>query len=819
MFQPRLPRVLGPAALFAILASAGAGQSLSTPKLTSKAGAGPVSGRSLPVPAVGRRPPNVLVILCDQFNARMLGHEDNGYGGVATSLTPNLDQLAAEGVRFSNATCSAAVCQASRYSILTGRWPHHHGLRQNSIWEPRTETTFPELALAAGYYTGNIGKHHLIWPNQPRPYKDLHGFLEFIDQGDYQAFCIANGVLAYDAPTNFWAMPGVPAVGGFEETGYTFNTNEFHPSGYWAQEMIRFLEDRAGPDGDGKPFVCWYSMVGPHPPILPSGVAPDDWAHLYQPYTGLQLPPNYGKVATTQRLALLQTNFAPLTPDESREALSYYYGAISQIDYNIGRVLDTLEQLDLADDTLVVFTADHGEMASEMRCWTKGAGSYDALTRVPFLWRLPGVLPAGKTVSAPACNIDIFPTLVEVTGMPIDDPLRETIDGVSLLDLMVDDVPPAGWRQETFHELGTTLTPAGRQFMVRTPTMKYASDELDGSQEFYDLASDPFEITDRFGDPDPGIQAEIADLQQRFDAWWNNGIGHAPQYAPIGGQGTALPVPPADPTPADTAVGVARDVDPTWVPCTGAFTQDVYFGTNAGNLSLFATLPHMTAAFNPGSLGSLTTYFWRVDQVNKNGTATGPVWSFTTAAGGSGGPGLAAGPLPAHKATGVPAGAGLTWTVGAGTVTQDVRFGRAGALQLVESGYPASLHAWDPPALEAGATYEWRIDEVNAQGTTVGDRWTFEVDPAGLPGRALTLAPAHLQAGVTQAPVLRWSAGAGAAAHEVFFGTSFPLAYRGTVQATWWDPGPLALDQVYYWRIDEVNAAGRTTGWTARFTR
>jgi arylsulfatase A-like enzyme len=806
------PKLLSVALTALLIAPAVAAQSSTQTNSTpSRPGTGAV-------PRPESRRPNVLVILCDQFNARMLGHEDNGYGGLSQSLTPNLDTLAAGGVRFTNAACTSAVCQASRYSILTGRWPYNHGVRVNSIWEPRTETVFPELAKGAGYYTAQIGLQHLFWLNQAPGWGDEHGLDEVIDFIDYGAFLAANNAPPWSAPANTVLMPNLPAHGTFEVTGYTLSSNKFHPAGYWAHEVIRFLRDRAGPGGDGKPFLCRYSMLGPHTPVLPSGVPPDDWAHLYHPFGQLPLPPNLNKVPTTVRLTNSQANFASVTDDQWREALSYYYGLVSQLDWNIGRVLDELERLGLADDTLVVFTADHGEMASEMRCWTKGAGSYDALTRVPLIMRLPGVLPAGRAISEPVINIDLFPTLVEATGVPIDEPVRAAVDGVSLLELMLDPTTPAGWRQESFHAFGTSALFAKHHFMVRTPTAKYTLDELDGAEEFYDLAADPFEITDLFFDPDPGIQAQIADLQGRLNGFWNGEAGHAPHYSLIGAW-SAAPVPPTAPVPAHTATAVARDVDPSWLPCTGAAVQDVYFGTSAGSLSPVASLGHMESSFNPGTLAPATTYYWRVDQTNGNGTALGAVWSFTTQSRGNGGPGLARSPSPLHRAREVPLGQTLAWTAGPGVLWQDLRFGSEGQLQLVATGVPFTTTTWDPGPLQAGVTYEWRVDGQDASGVTVGDVWSFEVSRAGLAARAEPVSPGHLQAAVPDGSVLVWQSGAGAESHDVYFGTSFPLAFQGNQRARWFDPGPLVAGETYYWRIDELNQAGRTMGWTSRFTK
>jgi hypothetical protein len=224
----------------------------------------------------------------------------------------------------------------------------------------------------------------------------------------------------------------------------------------------------------------------------------------------------------------------------------------------------------------------------------------------------------------------------------------------------------------------------------------------------------------------------------------------------------------------------------------------------------------MEDSFNPGSLQRASTYYWRVDQVNSNGTTPGPVWSFTTEPGGSGGPGLATAPSPAQRAAKVLRGAALSWTAGTGVQLQELYFGPAGALGLVASGLSPATTTWNPSGLSAGVAYEWRVDGV-ATGVTEGDLWAFEVSPTGLAKRALPIAPTHLEGSTPAGTVLVWSAGAKALSHDVYFGTSFPLQFQGNQSALWWDPGPLTSGQAYYWRVDEVNGAGTTTGWTWRF--
>jgi len=245
----------------------------------------------------------------------------------------------------------------------------------------------------------------------------------------------------------------------------------------------------------------------------------------------------------------------------------------------------------------------------------------------------------------------------------------------------------------------------------------------------------------------------------------------------------------------------------------------VYFGTDPANLTHFASIEHMGSEFNPGTLDASTTYFWRVDQENANGTTSGQVWRFRTEDGGQGGPDLSHTPSPAHLSTGATLGTQLNWIVGAGTQSQDLWFGEMGAMQLMVQGMPDYFDAYFPENLRGGVTYEWRVDSTDdADGTTEGDVWRFTVSELGLPNRAELVHPAHFRADVPANTTLKWDPAAGATSYDVYFGTDFPLTFQGNQAGTTFDPGPLTTDETYYWRIDSVNPVGTTRGWTWRFT-
>lgn len=771
-------------------------------------------GKTVPQSASQDSPLNVLFIMTDQHSERMMGCTDNGYGGVTTSMTPVLDQLADEGVRFDNAICPTPQCSPTRYSLINGMWPHSHGLRWNDIWEPRGLTTLPTLARNAGYVTATIGKHHFNWLRQ-EPRTEDFGFDLILDFQDYLRFIVTNAMMSSYHPANTIVMPGLPsALQHF--TGFTQNSNEFHPAGYWADQTIAFLEERAT---DERPFLCYYSMYGPHTPLLPTGPAsPQDWAHMYHPYTDLDLPPNLATPPESLRLAVQQNIFSAVTQDEWREILSYYYGLITQIDYNIGRVLQRLDELELAENTLVIYVSDHGEMGSEFGTWQKGGGNYDAVLKVPMILRLPGVIPVGQVRNELVNSLDLVPTILEMTGIPATDSQLAALDGRSLLDVMVGQTP-IDWPTFSFSEFGMDLLPSVRTAQtVRSDQYKYSRDLFNGifHEELYDISADPFETTNLINSSDPLIQSNLTKLRGELTDWWNDGIGHSPEYL-VSGNYLAIPAASTTPFPALFASGVDRDVDLSWLPSSAAETQLVHFGKTPNLASPVAELGPMESTFNPGSLDANTRYYWRVDQVNANGVSIGPFWTFRTEAAGEGGPELPSQPHPPHKSVARALTAKLKWLPGRDTQVQRIYFGEAGQLRLVKR-VRGNVEQYIPTGLEAGVTYEWRIDSVNADGTTQGTPWRFSTNESGLSRYAHTPSPAHMaELQPNDGLQLSWQQDPGAVTSRVYFGASRPLELVAETSGNTFDVGSLDPGEVYYWRVDTVNPRGVREGFTWRF--
>jgi len=274
---------------------------------------------------------------------------------------------------------------------------------------------------------------------------------------------------------------------------------------------------------------------------------------------------------------------------------------------------------------------------------------------------------------------------------------------------------------------------------------------------------------------------------------------------------TTIVAPPAQatsPNPSDSATDMSVDTDLTWTAGSGSTSSDVYFGTTSpGTFQGNQT----ATSFDPGTMANDTTYYWRIDEINAGGTTTGVVWSFTTIVAP---PAQATNPSPADTATDVDIDADLSWTAGSGSTSSDVYFGTTspGTFQGNQTAT-----TFDSGTMANGATYYWRIDEVNAGGTTTGTVWSFTTIVA-VPGQASSPSPADSAVDVSVDADLSWTAGSGSTSSDVYFGTTSPGTFQGNQTAATFDPGTMANDTTYYWRIDEINAGGTTTGSVWTFT-
>ena len=359
--------------------------------------------------------PNILLICSDQHTPGVTGCYGNPH-----VHTPHLDTLAREGVTFDSAYCASPVCVASRLSMLTGRHPHRIGVWGLADTIPSTAPTWPVPLSISGWETIICGRMHLVYGDRN------HGFERRLC-GD--AYPTMRNHFAY------WTQdePEVTHAGRvIHESGIgtaRHDAEDAIAEGY----ALKFLHG-VNPAKQSRPFAMCTGFYRPHTPFL----APPDLAALYadldvEPDGVLEeLPPFYRSLS---RHFGLDTD--PPSPDDCRRAIRMYYAMVTGMDRRVGLICNALKQQRLWNNTIVIYTSDHGEMLGRHGLWFKGA-LYEESARVPLIIRFPGSTSAGAHIREPV-SLDLFPTLCEIAGVKPYD----FLDGVSLMPALKGEPLPA----------------------------------------------------------------------------------------------------------------------------------------------------------------------------------------------------------------------------------------------------------------------------------------------------------------------------------------------------------------------------------------
>ncbi|HVX14276.1 MAG TPA: sulfatase-like hydrolase/transferase [Pirellulales bacterium] len=346
-------------------------------------------------PAAEPARPNVLWICADDLAAYTLG----AYGDRAAH-TPNIDRLAAEGMRFDRAYCNSPVCTASRQSFLTGRYPRSLGVTQLKTALPASETTLAEMLTAAGYRTAAIGKMHFNSPLK-------HGFEHRLDMPEYQQALKKRGrrPIPNDGPVQPpWRPFKDPASIWLNSACLPVELADADMSGTWFAERAA---DYLGETSD-QPFFLMVSFYEPHSPYL----FPVDYRGRRDPR--LFAVPTVEPADDWQVPAI----FRDLSAGQKQGIAAAYYTSVEFVDKNIGLVLDALRGSGHDRDTLVVLTGDHGYLLGQHGRFEKHC-SYEPAVRAPLLIRLPGTIRAGSHTDALVEFVDIVPTLLELCGVAV----------------------------------------------------------------------------------------------------------------------------------------------------------------------------------------------------------------------------------------------------------------------------------------------------------------------------------------------------------------------------------------------------------------
>ena len=445
--------------------------------------------------------PNIVVFMVDQLTSFVL----NSYGGSVCS-TPNIDALAADGMVFENAYCPYPLCAPSRFGMMTGRLPSRIGAYDNGAELPASIPTFAHYLRLNGYYTCIAGKMHFVGPDQ------YHGFEERLTTE------------IYPADMSWTPTPDFRDFNKDEERGYTFGVSTIDTvkdAGPIARSMqidydedvihhaVRELYTRARSD-DQRPFLLTVSLTQPHDPYVTT-------TEFWDQYTNDQIDePRVPFIPVDDRDEHSQSLYyhygqdkCELTDQDYRNARRGYYGMITHIDALFGRVISALSDSGYKDNTVVIFSSDHGDMIGERGMWFKKT-LFDPAIQVPLIIHHPDY-PAGRD-STPVSLLDLFPTLCDVAGIA-ENEITTDIDGKSLLPALNGKSVAAPVFAE--HIDGGTSAP---RVCVRDDDMKHVLSRAYPAR-LYNLKSDPDELSNLAGQNHPDEQrlTELAEARWPLD--------------------------------------------------------------------------------------------------------------------------------------------------------------------------------------------------------------------------------------------------------------------------------------------------------------
>ncbi len=505
--------------------------------------------------------PNFLLFITDQHRADHLGC----YGNTVVR-TPAINSIAARGTRFSRFYVATPICMPNRSTLMTGRMPSLHGARHNGIPLSLSATTFVDVLAAGGWRTALIGKCHLqsMSPRKPTlgmpevdpalvlPPEELReADKTVLGHGRYDQelgtswtgnpaheldlpyygfrhvdLCVGHGdkVVGHYGRWLEARHPGADKLRGADNqlpgNGYvapqawrTAIPEELYPSAYIAERTCAWLGAHARDHAD-EPFFIQCSFPDPHHPFTPPGkywdmYRPDDIALPASFHSSHPLPPHLAAIHAgrdTGKQNRGGQRAIAITEREAREAIALTYGMITNIDDRIAQVLAKLDELGLAENTVVIFTADHGDFMGDHQLLLKGALHYQGLVRVPFIWADPAAPGSGAVRDDLSGTLDIARTVLSHAGLAPHNGIqgRDLADGP-------DDTPMVLEEHQRYGYMGF-----GHGFRARTLMDKRwrftVYDDAHGFGELYDLDADPLEQANLYEDSAYGaVRAELTE--------------------------------------------------------------------------------------------------------------------------------------------------------------------------------------------------------------------------------------------------------------------------------------------------------------------
>ena len=468
--------------------------------------------------------PNIVFILCDQLKATA----SHLYGSPFCT-TPQLERMAGAGTLFENTYTPHPLCVPARISLWTSQYPHTHGGRRNQTLMPPDATHAFKQWKAQGYQNALIGKNHCFKTDE-----DLALF-------DVWCEAVHHGPVKQPPRGMDWVVDPTPAAEAYattvknmtESPRFSYAITDYpdtcYSTGLLTAQALQFLAEPKQ-----EPFALWLSYPDPHEPYI----APKRYVDMIP--EDVPLPPRrdgeFSGPEVPERARVLHEilGMGDDREEDIRNQLRVYHANVKFIDDSVGRILDALDSHGLRDNTIVVFTADHGDFAGEHNMTCKGGLFYDCLTRVPLIISGPGI-PQGVRDQSMANLVDLVPTLHHLAGIEIprsmagkplptishEPPRTATFSEYgcgaplfTMADLAEFEVPSGraalcrslNWREAE-----------GRPKMVCTRQWKYVYDSMGGGDELFDLQRDPAELRNLVNDP--GHSTVVCELRTQLLAW------------------------------------------------------------------------------------------------------------------------------------------------------------------------------------------------------------------------------------------------------------------------------------------------------------
>ncbi len=476
---------------------------------------------------------NILLITVDQMRFDHLGIK-----GVKGIKTPNLDRLAEEGIHFDCAYTSSPVCTPARLTLLTGQYPSTHGGYSIGVTiDPFPQNTLPSILGENGYKTAIVGKTHFVartdeithyaGSNEPTPgffskHTGPYAGFDYVQmsthhttngkpEAHYKAWLISQGV-----DYSEW-YPDVNGKHDHSQTGSWNIPVKYHDSTWTTNRTLDFITRE-----NGNPWFCWTSYNDPHEPF----VCPEPWyssvdtdeMEMFEGYREGEFddkPSFYKTVYETDEwpnefksnsLGVPCASARFNLEGKEREAMQATLGMIAMIDYEVGRILEGLKQTGQEENTLVVFTTDHGEIHNHHGLWHKGLFAYDDCQRIPFLVWGPGIVKKQGTLDALVNLVDLPKTFLDLVGIPF----VQGMQGVSLMPIIRGEKKHI--QDITLVELQATKNIYQQTMITDRYKLIVYRDQDYG--ELYDMQNDPDQYRNLWDLPE---LAEVkAELMYRF---------------------------------------------------------------------------------------------------------------------------------------------------------------------------------------------------------------------------------------------------------------------------------------------------------------